>query len=133
MTELDSRVTSGEMQLMKLLLPYLPPDSRRFLAIWLKFAELRNTLRLFGTRADGSADQQPPKAFSSPADFLKELRPFLDPGSADSLDMICTIMEMLNAMKNSSSGEAPDFGNPEELSELTEMFDTIMKGNENHD
>ena len=39
MTQLDTLVTTQELQLMKLMLPYIPANMRGILAVYIKFTE----------------------------------------------------------------------------------------------
>ena len=48
MTPFDTLVTSPELQMMKLMLPYTPASYQRFLAFYIKFSELRNAISYFG-------------------------------------------------------------------------------------
>ena len=47
MTQLDTLVTTQELQLMKLMLPYIPANMRGILAVYIKFTEFINTIHLF--------------------------------------------------------------------------------------
>ena len=42
----DALYTTNQIQIMKILLPYCSPDSRRGLAVMIKFMEFDYTLRL---------------------------------------------------------------------------------------
>ena len=90
-TPFDSRTNSPSLQMMKLLIPYLPPNNQKILAIYIKFMEFQNTLssfRVFRT-----------KTFST-EDMLNEFRPYLPSDFFDSIDMILNLMEMMEAMKD---------------------------------
>lgn len=133
MTQLDTLVTTGEMQMLKLLLPYIPSSWRGMLAVWLKFTEFKNTLQLFGGFGNASSDVIKGKDIHSPADLLADLQPFMDAGSADSLNMLLNMMSMMNAMKNGDPENPSGFGDPGEMTEMMDLFDNIMKGNDNND
>ena len=47
MTPFDDLVTSPELQIMKLLIPYAPASGRKMLAACVKIMELRETLHIF--------------------------------------------------------------------------------------
>ena len=90
-TPFDSRTNSPTLQMMKLLIPYLPPKNQKILAIYIKFMEFQNTLssfRVFRT-----------KSFST-EDMINELRPYLPSEIFDSIDMALNMMEMMEAMKD---------------------------------
>ena len=41
MTPFDSLISSEQLQMMKLMLPYMPPGTQKFFAFYIKFLELR--------------------------------------------------------------------------------------------
>lgn len=126
MTQLDMLVTTQELQMMKLMLPYIPPSYRGMLAIYLKFTEFQNTLRLFnGSGGASSENIMKSRDIHSPADILEDLRPFMNPGDMDSFDMM---MNAVNMMKGMNTSDFSGFGNSEEMSDMMNMFDNILKG-----
>ena len=50
MTPFDDLVTSPELQIMKLLIPYAPASGRQMLAACVKIMELKETIRVFSGR-----------------------------------------------------------------------------------
>lgn len=58
MTQLDTLVTTQELQLMKLMLPYIPANMRGMLAVYIKFTEFTNTIHLFHSTGNGSQTVQ---------------------------------------------------------------------------
>ena len=93
-TPFDSRTISPSLQMMKLLIPYLPPKNQKILAIYIKFVEFQNTFSSFLVFRT--------KSFST-EDLLNEMRPYLPIDFFDSLDMVLNLMEMMEVMK-----EAPE-------------------------
>ena len=92
MTPFDELVTSPELQLIKLMIPYAPASGRQMLAAFVKFKELNETIRLFrrpgGLRAQGFKDEDRNEAHASPFDILTSFRPYLPPRQASMLDTI---------------------------------------------
>ena len=155
MTPFDELVTTPELQIIKLLIPYAPASGRQTLAGLVKFMELREALRLFRGRSGGLQAQMIPENESlSPIDILNSFRPYLKPKEASMLDMIINIremmsvMEMMQASQETPEGNSSDF-NPMELltgmlpPEQQEMFrmysdmfsqtsDSAEKGDENN-
>ena len=72
MTPFDILVTSSELQMMKLLLPYIPDFYQRFLAFFIKFSELQNTIRYFNPSGRGHSKDSFRKETSSPIDILED-------------------------------------------------------------
>lgn len=128
MTQLDTLVTTQELQLMKLMLPYIPATMRGMLAVYIKFTEFTNTIHLFHSTGNGSPDSPiHSKSIHSPEDILQDLSSFMDPAEADN---ISTIFHMMNMMKQM---DPSGFASPEsnsEMSQMIDLFDNIMKGND---
>ena len=47
MTPFDTLISTPGLQMMKLMLPYLPPSNQRMLAVYVKFMELQQTFSFF--------------------------------------------------------------------------------------
>ena len=128
MTQLDTLATTQELQLMKLMLPYIPANMRGMLAVYIKFTEFTNTIHLFHSTGNGSPDSPiQSKSKHSPEDILQDLSSFMDPAEADNISMIFHMMNIMKQMDPSG------FASPEsnsEMSQMIDLFDNIMKGND---
>lgn len=126
MTQLDMLVTTRELQMMKLMLPYLPSSYRGMLAVYFKFIEFQNTLRLFQSSGkDSSQDIMKSRDIHSPTDIMEDLRPFLNPGDMETFDMMMNTMNMMKGMNMSDFTGSADSA---EMSDMMNMFDNILKG-----
>lgn len=47
MTPFDQLISTQSLQILKLLIPYTPPENQRFLAVYTKFLELQHTIDFF--------------------------------------------------------------------------------------
>lgn len=47
MTPFDRIISSKELQMMKLIIPYTPPANQHMLAVYVKFLELKRTMTMF--------------------------------------------------------------------------------------
>lgn len=132
MTQLDTLVTSDELQLLKIMLPYIPSGWRRMLAIYIKVCEFSNTLRLFQY-----AEPIPSKSLHSPEDLMQDFSIFLNPSDADSVQMLLQFMSMI---KNGNSSFDPSFDfssfasqeSSSEMSAMTDLFDNILNERTEH-
>ena len=121
MTPFDELVTTPELQMIKLLIPYTPAAGRKTLAGMVKFIELRETLRLFRSRGSGlQAQMVPEDGPHAPLDILNSFRPYLKPREASMIDMVINIREMMSVMEmmQASQENAEENGssfNPMEL------------------
>ena len=109
MTPFDELVTSPDLQIMKLLIPYAPASSRQMLAACVKVMELKETIRIFSSgrgviRAQMLGEDEHP----SPLDLLNSFRPYLSSRETAALDMVINlkeIMSVMEMMQNTSSSE----------------------------
>lgn len=134
MTQLDMLVGSKELQIMKLMLPYIPSSYRGILAIYIKFTEFQNTLRLFGGfgyKPDSEIIKS--KTIHSPSDILEDLRPFMNPEDIESFDMLLNTMSMMDMMKGMDMSDLSGFGGPGDMSDMMNMFNNIAKGNQDNE
>ena len=131
MTQLDTLVTTQELQLMKLMLPYIPANMRGMLAVYIKFTEFTNTIHLFHSTGNGSPDGPiHSKSIHSPEDILQDLSSFMNPAEADNISMM---FNMMNMMKQTDPSGFSSPENDGKMSEMMDLFDNIMKGNDKHD
>lgn len=134
MTPFDELVTSPELQIMKLLIPYAPASGRQVLAAFVKFREFRETVRLFRGSGGISAQAFGDSNGGTPLDILSSFRPYLKPREAAALDMVINLKEMMSVIEimqdaNSSGENGMPFNPMEILSgmltpEQREMFQT---------
>lgn len=134
MTPLDRMTTTKELQIMKLMLPYLPSAYRGMFAIFAKFSELQAAIRLFRRHGNDFQKEEPIKSkeFASPAEILEDLRPFMDSEESETIDTILNAMDMMEVMKDmdfSDFSNMNPMANSDELSGMMDMFNNIMKGN----
>lgn len=111
MTPFDELVTTPELQMIKLLIPYAPVSERRVLAGMVKFIELRETFRLFRTHGGLQAQTIPEDNPHSLVDMLNSFRPYLKPREASMLDMIMNIREMMSVMEMMQTSQENAEGN----------------------
>ena len=127
LTPFDLRTNNPSLQMIKLLIPYLPPKNQRILAIYIKFIELQNTLssfRIFKNRTH-STEQ-----------MLNEIRPYLPSDIFDSIDNILNMMNIMEMMKSMSETNSSDSSeilknmlSPEQQS-MFDMYNTIFSNEE---
>ena len=96
MTPFDELVTTPELQMIKLLIPYAPASGRQTLAALVKYTELRKAVRFFhsGGRCPGIRAFEEP-APDTPAALMEQMRPYLTPQQASALDMFVRVQEMM--------------------------------------
>ena len=99
MTPFDEYISNQPLQMMKLLIPFLPPQNQRMFAVYVKFLELRHTLSFFrGMRQKAH----------SPEDIFDSIKPYMSPSDAESFDQMMNMMSMMSMvqeMQNMSDGD----------------------------
>lgn len=157
MTPFDKLISSDWLQMLKLLLPYLPPAKRQTLAIYIKYLELEHTIDFFRHFEQDVHAQAFQKETASPSAILEEIRPFLPEQTRNFLDSLLSIfnmMEMVSAMKDMMPAENEQSGagsiNPMDMmkemltpeqQDMFEMYRTMfqkpvdsdMKGDAEHE
>ena len=154
MTPFDEMVSSPELQIIKLLIPYIPASGRQMLAAFTKISELRETFSLFSRKHCGlKAQSREGSSPSSIIEILDSFRPYLGTHECEMLDMFMRAREMMSVMEimqvsQESAEKNGSFFNPMELltgmlpPEQQEMFrmysdmfsqtaDSAKKGDEN--
>ncbi len=92
MTPFDLSISSPTLQMIKLLIPFLPPQNQRMIAIYIKFIEFQNTFSHF--RGFCNSDSDP----------FMELMKIMPQSAMDSYENIMNMMSMVD-MFNSDQKE----------------------------
>lgn len=96
MTPFDQLISTQNLQMLKLLIPYTPPGNQRFLAVYVKFLELQNTIHFFRNFKNDVHMQDFQKKSFSPFEMIQEILPYMPSQTAETMD---TIMNMMNMME----------------------------------
>ena len=99
MTPFDEYISTRSLQMTKLLIPFLPPQSQRMMAVYVKFLEFRHTLSFFRNMKQQS---------NSPEDILSSMKPYMSASESESFDQMFNMMNMMSMvqeMQNMSDGD----------------------------
>ena len=139
MTPFDTLTSSGELQMVKLLLPYTPPAIQRMLAFFIKFTELQNTVRYFGVFSRAPVREEFQGSAPSFPEILEELKPYMGE-SSETVDSILSAMSMMEMMKDMdlSGMSSPDpsasgGGNMEDILNMMHMFQSPPSGGDSRE
>ena len=110
MTPFDEYISNQSLQMMKLFIPFLPPQNQRMFAVYVKFLELRYTLSFFR----GMRQKE-----HSPENIFDTLKPYMSPSDAESFDQMMNMMSMMNMMQEMQNMSDGEF---DPMSMMTGMF-----------
>lgn len=92
----DTLYTTNQLQMLKILFPYLQPDMQSHIAIYIKFSELLVTLHFSQESTPNSPIFHKKRNLDFPT-LSKELSPYL---SREEKDMLKKMSEMMDTMEN---------------------------------
>ena len=124
MTPFDQYISNQSLQMTKLLIPFLPPQSQRMIAVYVKFLEFRHTISFFRNMRQNA---------SSPEDIFDGLKPYLSPSDLESFDQMqnmMNMMSMMNMMQEMQNMPGMDF---DPMSMMTNIFNKEEKEGESDD
>lgn len=104
MTPFDQALSNTSLQMLKLLIPYLPPQTQRIMAVYIKFLELQTTLSFFRTFRQKDL---------APEHIFEDLKPYLPRSALESFDSMMNMVNMMNLFQEmqgaSGSNSGSDF------------------------
>lgn len=108
MTPFDNLISNEQLQMMKLMLPYMPPGSQKLFAVYVKFLELQHTMHFFQdfhTEAGsfGIPDSQP-----SPSDLFRDISPYMSEKNSTAINQMMQMFDLFSAVSGQAlSDDAP--------------------------
>lgn len=131
-TPFDNLVSSTQLDMMKLLIPFMPPASQAHFALYIKFQELQETIRFFRDFPEGVRAEDFTNDEEEAPDFFKIIKPYLPEENIEIIDNISNMMNMMEMMKqmqamSNATGEdnSMDFLKNMLSPEQQAMFDTM--------
>lgn len=110
MTPFDEYISNQSLQMLKLMIPFLPPQNQRMFAVYIKFLELRHTLAFFR----GMRQKE-----HSPEDIFNTIKPYMSPSDAESFDQMMNMMSMMSMVQEMQNMSGEDF---DPMSMMAGMF-----------
>ena len=104
MTPFDQLISTQSLQILKLLIPYTPPENQRFLAVYTKFLELQHTIDFFQRFHSDVYSQDFKKKTFSPFHIIQEIRPYIPAQFGETFDMLMNMMDMMEVFQNMNEG-----------------------------
>ena len=119
-TYFDSLVSDVNLQMLKVILPFLPIKTQKLLSIIIKITELKNTIILLNSPQIRTTGIHINGTGNNLNDMLDAMKQFLSPSDIEIMDIFMTIMEL-----GKMSGDEQN----EMLNNYMEMFSGISQNN----
>ena len=116
MTPFDESLTNDFLQLVKIILPYLPDHVQRIAGIYVKLAELMNAFYCFQPPYYHNRRGRLQKQEKDPGSMFEAVVPYLSPEKREIFDSFSGIWQMMEMMKEM------DFGDPANMADMMNGF-----------
>ena len=116
MTPFDESLTNDFLQLVKIILPYLPDHIQRIAGIYVKLTELMNAFYCFQPPYYHNRRGRLRKQEKDPGSMFEAVVPYLSPEKREMIDSISEIWQMMEMMKEM------DFGDPANMADMMNGF-----------
>ncbi len=105
-TPFDSLISHAQLDILKLLLPYIPPSKQRFMATFIKMQELERTIKYFDKFPAHDDSSSSHSALS--LEFLSEIKPYLNADDGGILDTLLSTMSMMDLFQTMTPTNSDD-------------------------
>ena len=116
MTPFDESLTNDFLQLVKIILPYLPDHVQRIAGIYVKLTELMNAFYCFQPPYYHNRRGRLRKQEKDPGSMFEAVVPYLSPEKREMFDSFSGIWQMMEMMKEM------DFGDPANMADMMNGF-----------
>ena len=116
MTPFDESLTNDFLQLVKIILPYLPDHIQRIAGIYVKLTELMNAFYCFQPPYYHNRRGRLRKQEKDPGSMFEAVVPYLSPEKREIFDSFSGIWQMMEMMKEM------DFGDPANMADMMNGF-----------
>lgn len=96
----DTLFTTNTIQMLKVLITYLPPSTQKNFAVYIKLMELQYTLSFFQNHPDASLCGLPHENASDTAKLFDELLPFCNSSQKEKFLQMKNMMQTLENMQD---------------------------------
>lgn len=133
-TDFDNIIQDEHHQLLKAVLPYMQPNGQKFISLFVKFKELRNTMTLFQDEENNLSACSAGKRNLSPIEMLSDIRKFCPKKDQEAIDSLLNFINMYtlyNKYNQAFSSNSTSDDNIERLKsmlspEQKNMFETFI-------
>ncbi len=108
---LDTLIQNQHLQMIKAALPYINLSEQRFLSIYIKLLELRNTFQLYDQDPDTLSACSLQKEDGTMLDMLRDIKAFCPKEEQETIEQILNfiqVYQMYQSYQNAAEGVGPD-------------------------
>jgi hypothetical protein len=110
MTPFDCYTATSTLQLLKILIPFLPPSNQRMMAVYVRFSELQHIFSSFRNMK---------QCHPTPENIFDGMKPYLSGPDLETFDQMSNMMNMMSMMQEMQSMVGEDF---DPMSMMAGMF-----------
>lgn len=122
MSPFDQAFVNEQMQLIKLLIPYMPPSRQRTLGVYVKFMEFQNTLQHFHPVKRPISSQNLSFHQDSLLQILSEINIYFPSRIREQVDQISSLFSMMEMMQQMQEGPDSFMGDFDPMDMMQQMF-----------
>ena len=140
-TSFDSLIQNNQLRILKAALPYIPLSDQRFLSVYVKILELKNTMELFRNDEAALSACSLQKENAGILDLLQDIRKYCPPDRQEAIDQILNFANMYQMYQTYQAmtkdlerekNENPDFDTMDQLKSMLSpeqsIFETYLSG-----
>ena len=120
MTPFDESLTNDFLQLVKIILPYLPDHVQRIAGIYVKLTELMNAFYCFQPPYYHNRRGRLRNQENDPGSMFEAVAPYLSPEKREMFDSFSGVWQMMEMMKEI------DFDDPANMADMMSGFQTVQ-------
>ncbi|MDD3403172.1 MAG: hypothetical protein PHQ72_07435 [Hespellia sp.] len=98
-TLFDELITPPSLQILKLFIPYVPPEQQKTLAIYEKYLEFQSTIEFFQKKQNSIHIQSETSEELTFSTIFEKMKPYLSGHEKEMVDSISNAMNMMEMMK----------------------------------
>lgn len=136
MSPFDQAFATEQMQLIKLLIPYMPPGQQRFLGVYVKFMEFQNTLHHFHAVKSPMSSQNLSFHQDSLFQILSEISIYFPSRIREQVEQISSLLSMMEMVQQMQENQDSFMGDLDPMDMMQQMFvkpETTKEGGQQND
>lgn len=127
MTPFDLMITTDMLEMIKLMIPYLPPDFQRMAGIYAKLTELQNAINYFRPPYDHSRRGRLRQKEMDLNSLMEDIGPYLGSDASEMMGNLSQAMSMMEMVQSMDMGDAMKSMNMGDIMNAMDAFSAERK------